>query len=330
MGLFTFIAEISACLLFLGVMMVLGFIRKDYRSVAQIISGSLFGITLEYMNVQVMQTYTYSSEFLIQLGSVPDNIPICIGLCWGLIIYACMNVSNRVLNISEWTRSLIDGLLALSIDLSMDTIAIRLDGGFWTWIGIPMETLPTLNSFFGVNYGNFTGWFFVVVIFSLMLRIEIQILQKKFQVSSVISIVYLLLIPFLSYIPLFLSFHVLPLPVYVLLDIIRIYDSNTPVGLMGLLILVYIMFLTSILLLIAFIRSKPIVEKSSDLLSPMIFGFFHTSYIGFYIIGSLYVEAPLIFLLGILMILIDCFIHWVILDKEKLSTIIKNLRKARQ
>ena len=230
LGLFTFIAEISACLLFLGVMMVLGFIRKDYRSVAQIISGSLFGITLEYMNVQVMQTYTYSSEFLIQLGSVPDNIPICIGLCWGLIIYACMNVSNRVLNISEWTRSLIDGLLALSIDLSMDTIAIRLDGGFWTWIGIPMETLPTLNSFFGVNYGNFTGWFFVVVIFSLMLRIEIQILQKKFQVSSVISIVYLLLIPFLSYIPLFLSFHVLPLPVYVLLDIIRIYDNYRTVN----------------------------------------------------------------------------------------------------
>ncbi len=282
------------------------------------------------MNVQVMQTYTYSSEFLIQLGSVPDNIPICIGLCWGLIIFACMDVSNRVINIPEWSRTLLDGLLALSIDLSMDTIAIRLDGGFWTWIGIPMETLPTLNSFFGVNYGNFSGWFFVVVIFSFMLRIENRILHEKIQVSPIVSILYFLMIPFLSYIPLFLSFHVLPLPVYVLLAITRISDSNTPVGLMGLLILVYVMILTSILLFVSFLKSKPTLEKGSDLLSPMVFMFFHFSYLSFYLLGGLYVETPLIIILGLLMLVIDGVIHWMILDPEKLSANIKILGKLRQ
>ncbi|MFX1283097.1 MAG: carotenoid biosynthesis protein [Promethearchaeota archaeon] len=324
MVFFTLFAELSAFLLFLGVLFYLWFMRKDHKSIAQIVSGSLFGVTLEFMNVQVMHTYTYSPEFLIQLGSPPDNIPICIGLCWGLIIYACMNVSNKVVNIPEWSRSVLDGFLALTIDLSMDTIAIRLDGGFWSWIDIPMEPFPTLNSFFGVNYGNFVGWFFVVLIFSVMLRLEEKEISKKFNVPSILSILYFLIIPFFSYLPLFLSFHVLPLPVYILFNILSIYNYSIPSGLTGLSILIYTMILASIILLVPFSQSKPIVEKNTDLLPPIIFIFFHLSYFGFYFLGGLFSKTPLILLLGILMFIIDGFINFMTLDMEKLSIIIKD------
>ena len=324
MGLFTIFAESSAFLLFFGIVSYLCFMKRDYQSIAQIVSGSFFGVTLEFMNVQVMQTYTYSPEFFIQLGSPPDNIPICIGLCWGLIIYACMKVSNKVINIPEWSRPILDGFLALTIDLSMDTIAIRLDGGFWTWIGIPIETSPTLNSFFGVNYGNFVGWFFVVLIFSAMLRLEEKGIKNKFDVPLILSVLYFLIIPFLSYLPLFLSFHILPLPVYILIDILSIYDSNIPTGLMGLLILAYVLILASMTLLVVFSQSKPIVEKDTDLLPPIIFTFFHLSYFGFYLAGGLISKAPLILLLGIFMITIDVFINLMTLNTKKLSIVMKN------
>ncbi|UCG03461.1 MAG: carotenoid biosynthesis protein [Candidatus Heimdallarchaeota archaeon] len=324
MGIITSTTEIMAYILFFIVISILSF-RRDFHSVAQVLSGSLFGVTLEYMNIQVMQTYIYSSQFLLQLGSPPDNIPICIGLCWGLIIYACMNVSNKIIEIPEWLKPLLDGLLALTIDLSMDTIAIRLDGGFWTWLEIPMENLPTLNSFFGVNYGNFVGWFFVVLIFSTMLRIEEKWIAKKFS-RSVILVLYFLIIPFFSYIPLFLSFHTLPLPVFIIFNILGFNGEST--NLMELAILVYIMTLVSIIFFIALIRSKPKLEKDADLLSLTIFMFFHLSYLGFYLLDGLFEETPLILLIASLMFTIDAMIHYSILDKKRLSLQIEKLKKA--
>ena len=98
MAFITFMAEFLGILLFFISIFVL-FRRKDYRAIVQIISGSIFGITLEFMNVFLMSTYTYSTSFFLQLNAPPDNIPIVIGLCWGLIIFACMRVSNNVNNI---------------------------------------------------------------------------------------------------------------------------------------------------------------------------------------------------------------------------------------
>ena len=57
---------------------------------------------------------------------------------------------------------MLDGLLALSIDLSMDAIAIRL--GMWDW-GDGFD-----YQYFGVPYNNFWAWFWVVFSFSFSLR----------------------------------------------------------------------------------------------------------------------------------------------------------------
>jgi hypothetical protein len=62
-----------------------------------------------------------------------------------------------------FARPLLDGLLALNIDLAMDTIAIRL--GMWDWgRGLQFH-------YFGVPFANFWAWFWVVSSFSLGYRI---------------------------------------------------------------------------------------------------------------------------------------------------------------
>jgi hypothetical protein len=62
-----------------------------------------------------------------------------------------------------WTRPVLDGLLALNIDLALDAIAIRL--GFWDW-GQGLEF-----QYFGVPYANFWAWFWVIFFFSLGYRL---------------------------------------------------------------------------------------------------------------------------------------------------------------
>jgi hypothetical protein len=58
---------------------------------------------------------------------------------------------------------LLDGLLALNIDLGMDAVATRL--GMWDW------GLGPAYEYFGVPYANFWAWFWVVVSFSTGLRL---------------------------------------------------------------------------------------------------------------------------------------------------------------
>ncbi|MFX1533218.1 MAG: carotenoid biosynthesis protein [Promethearchaeota archaeon] len=323
MGLFTLYVELSALILFLTIVLFLGLRKKDYRAVMQILAGSLFGVILEYMNVQVAETYTYSTQFFIQIGNAPGNIPIVIGLSWGLIIYACMQVSDQI-GLPEWSRPILDGLLALTIDLSIDTIAIRLDGGFWAWNNIPLESLPTLNSFFGVNYGNFTGWFFVVSIFSILLRFEQNILQdqEKFQFSKVITIVYFCIIPFFSYILLLLAFSISSLPIvwiFGYLPIPGINGSNQLPQWIALLIFSLILLLAIIAQIGAIFQSRPKIEKDVNWVSIVVFMDFHLTYLGFYLLAGYFWEAPLILTLGVSMLIIDVFIHWTILDVNQLK-----------
>lgn len=90
------------------------------------------------------------------------DVPLCIGVAWGCIIYSVMEFSNST-SLPYFTRPVLDALLALNIDLALDTVAIRL--GFWDWgQGLRFQ-------YFGVPYANFWAWFWVVFFFSLGYRL---------------------------------------------------------------------------------------------------------------------------------------------------------------
>ena len=123
----------------------------------RLFAGILFGVTLELATIRQLDAYEYG-QFLIMLL----DVPLCIGVAWSCILYSVMACSDAS-SLPYWTRPLLDGLLALNIDLALDAIAIRL--GFWNWgQGLGFQ-------YFGVPYANFWAWFWVVSSFSFGYRL---------------------------------------------------------------------------------------------------------------------------------------------------------------
>lgn len=130
---------------------------KGLPVVWQLLAGVIYGLLLEWATIQQLRAYEYGN-FLFMLGEVP----VMVGVAWGTIIYSVRLFSDSS-SLPEGTRPLLDGLLALNIDMSMDAVAIRL--GMWDWgQGFQAE-------YFGVPYANFWAWFWVVFSFSFGLRV---------------------------------------------------------------------------------------------------------------------------------------------------------------
>lgn len=123
----------------------------------RLVAGVLFGILLEYGTIQQLHSYSYG-QFMIMLG----DVPLPIGVAWGCIVYSGRLFSESS-SLPDWTRPVLAALFALNIDLSMDAIAIRL--GFWNW------SIDIHSQFFGVPYGNFWAWFWVVFSFTAGLKL---------------------------------------------------------------------------------------------------------------------------------------------------------------
>ena len=131
--------------------------RGGAAVVWRLLAGVFFGILLEYGTIQQLHSYSYG-RFLIMLG----DVPLPIGVAWGCIVYSA-RIFSESSGLPEWARPLLSALFALNIDLSMDAIAIRL--GFWNW------AIDIHSQFFGVPYGNFWAWFWVVFSFTAGLRL---------------------------------------------------------------------------------------------------------------------------------------------------------------
>ena len=131
--------------------------KHGTANVLKLIAGGAFGVLLELATIRQLNAYEYG-RFLVMVL----DVPLCIGLAWGAIIYAVSEFSDAS-SLPVWTRPVLDGLLALNIDLALDAVAIRL--GFWDWgQGLRFE-------YFGVPFANFWAWFWVVFSFSLGYRL---------------------------------------------------------------------------------------------------------------------------------------------------------------
>jgi hypothetical protein len=131
--------------------------RRGRRAVLELLTAAVFGLLLEWGNMLAFETYTYSSRFVLMLGTVP----VVIGLCWAMIIYGAMLYSDR-LGLPTAIAPFADAVWAIVLDLAFDAIAIRLQ--LWTW------TIPLTDGFFGVPAGNFHAWLYVALGFSAWTR----------------------------------------------------------------------------------------------------------------------------------------------------------------
>jgi hypothetical protein len=131
--------------------------KHGIGNVLKLMAGGAFGVLLELATIRQLNAYQYG-QFLVMVL----DVPLCIGLAWGAIIYAVSEFTDAS-SLPYWARPVLDGLLALNIDLALDAVAIRL--GFWDWgQGLHFE-------YFGVPFANFWAWFWVVFSFSLGYRL---------------------------------------------------------------------------------------------------------------------------------------------------------------
>ncbi|MHA1451371.1 MAG: hypothetical protein ACTSRD_00760, partial [Promethearchaeota archaeon] len=70
-------------------------------------------------------------------------------------------------------------------DLFLDVVAVRLEGGFWTWIGVPLTAEINADAILAIPWGNYFGWFCVVFYSSLVLYfIDKRFTQDSFKVLA--------------------------------------------------------------------------------------------------------------------------------------------------
>jgi len=131
--------------------------KHGKANLLRLLAGILFGVLLELGTIRQLNAYEYG-EFIIMVL----DVPLGIGVAWGCILYSVMEFSDTS-SLPYFLRPVLDALLALKIDLSLDAVAIRF--GFWDWGPGPDF------QYFGVPYANFWAWFWVIFFFSLGYRI---------------------------------------------------------------------------------------------------------------------------------------------------------------
>ncbi|MCK5490657.1 MAG: carotenoid biosynthesis protein [Candidatus Pacebacteria bacterium] len=165
--------------------------RKNKDFLETLILAVLYGVILEVLNVHMSGLYSYGEEFMVQIY----DVPLAIGLGWG-VIYYISHKSAQNYDLKWWQIPLFMSLIALSIDLVVDVVAIRL--GFWSW------QIPFNQEWFGVPYDNLFGWMAVIWTFSFFINLSRQNflskkLSKVIKYSSVIISPFLLAFQIVSY-----------------------------------------------------------------------------------------------------------------------------------
>ena len=176
-------------------------------------------------------------------------------------------------------RILFATLLGLAIDLSMDTIAIRLDEGFWIWHNVVIDNKITVDGALGVNWGNYYGWFCVLLVINTLNRIE---RHKIADDKHLLLIGITILNPVIGTLLLIGCY-------YLMLPIIN-WTGNFAAGTLltiGLAVAILVIYL---------VRKRPSITRKRSVLSLLLFGYMHLYFlVGYFVVGMIQ-EIPWFFL----------------------------------
>ena len=115
----------------------------------------IYGWILEESAIAIFHRYAYTPGFLIKFL----DAPFCIAAGWAAILYSGIVITEG-LRLSRFKTALFVALWGLSIDFSMDALAVRF--GYWTWFPPADVILP----YFNVPVSNFIGWFIILSCFT--------------------------------------------------------------------------------------------------------------------------------------------------------------------
>ncbi|WP_058187387.1 carotenoid biosynthesis protein [Terracidiphilus gabretensis] len=164
----------DCCIIFLFVLCLLDAWRRGRGAISYLLGGMCFGLVLEYLEV-ASHSYTYG-HFLLMLGHAPMDIPVSVGLAWGIILYTSRLFSDG-LRLPWVAAAALDTLLALNLDMTMDVVAYRMHMWHWDWTGSGLD--PLKAEWFGIPYANFVGWISVVFFYSFFSRLYERTVFKR-------------------------------------------------------------------------------------------------------------------------------------------------------
>lgn len=145
------------CYIIVTVMLIDCIRKKDYNALFTFGAAAIVGFFMELAAVAVTDIYYYNDSFWLSLGKVPKQFPLFGGFMWGGLTVYGMRLSKK-LNFGKWMTAFSTGFFIVTMDILLDVVAIRLDGGFWTWVGNPINTEITQHTFLSVIWVNFIGY----------------------------------------------------------------------------------------------------------------------------------------------------------------------------
>jgi uncharacterized membrane protein len=157
--------------------------RGNRETRANLVLAFAYGLILEILNTHLSGSYLYSGDFILRIF----DVPVAIGIGWAIIYYLALKTAEAY-RLKWWQAPLLMALVALSIDLVFDIIAIRV--GFWQW------RIPFSEEWFGVPYDNLFGWMAVVWTFTFLMNLSRQNFVRR-GFSRLIKYLAVIVSPFL-------------------------------------------------------------------------------------------------------------------------------------
>ena len=281
----------ETCMYVLFVLCLWHALRRGIKEVSYLLAGVLFGLLLEYIDVISNQGYVYG-KFIVMFGKPPMGIPFWIGVGWGCIMYTA-RLFTDTFKLPLWAGACLDALLALSIDISMDVVAYRLH--MWTWDYSDSNANPLTAQWFGVPYGNFSGWLYVVFFYSSISRLlERWLLKNKQAINLKLAVIPLIAV-LLSQVALWVT-------------MVNIGDVLRSVGLKDGTKLLLTLLILAFVIVFSW-RKKKRTEPSMPLVAWLVPVWFHLYFFAWLFIGGFYKESALMVVASAASLLLGIFVH---------------------
>jgi len=123
------------------------------RAAGELLVLAAYGFALEAVAIRVFSSHTYGTAWV----AAPLGVPLAVAVVWAAVIASAMALAARLRGPSAWSRAATAALVAMSLDLLMEPVAVRI--GLWHW--------TPAGPWMGVPIGNFVGWAVIVAGYAL-------------------------------------------------------------------------------------------------------------------------------------------------------------------
>jgi len=175
--------------------------NKDRHKLVLLLLAFVYALIFENLNMFIghgqIGSYFYNPGFKIFIW----HTPLFIALAWACLIYTAMHLTD-MLKLKTLTKPFMDALIIVSIDLTMDVVAVR--QGLWTWVGF-----SSFDGWFGVPANNFIGWLFVAFTFSFLFRYFTR--TEDDMINKTTRTEYFFLLPAFAYLSMLVLFSIVNL-----------------------------------------------------------------------------------------------------------------------